>query len=98
MRSYQLACETGTTELSVLQNLINIFWPDFHRGFRSQQKTFLVDTEAYCLGIMPRMIYGTAWKKEKTTLLVKQAISLGFRAVDTACQPKHYSEGLGIDE
>lgn len=41
---------------------------------------------------MPRMIYGTAWKKEKTTDLVKKAITSGFRGIDTACQPKHYSE------
>jgi len=38
------------------------------------------------------MIYGTAWKKENTTSLVSQAISNGFRAIDTACQPKHYDE------
>ena len=45
---------------------------------------------------MPRMIYGTAWKKENTTALVEQAITLGFRGIDTACQPKHYNEaGVG---
>jgi diketogulonate reductase-like aldo/keto reductase len=37
---------------------------------------------------------GTAWKKEKTTALVIQAIKTGFRAIDTACQPKHYEEKL----
>jgi diketogulonate reductase-like aldo/keto reductase len=45
---------------------------------------------------MPKIIYGTAWKKERTAALVEQAISLGFRGIDTACQPKHYDEtGVG---
>ena len=39
---------------------------------------------------MPRLIYGTAWKKEATTKLVVQAVLNGFRGIDTACQPKHY--------
>jgi len=45
---------------------------------------------------MPGLIYGTAWKKERTTALVELALRLGFRGVDTACQPKHYHEaGVG---
>jgi diketogulonate reductase-like aldo/keto reductase len=45
---------------------------------------------------MPRIIYGTAWKKDCTAALVEQAIGLGFRGIDTACQPKHYNEaGVG---
>lgn len=46
------------------------------------------------------MIYGTAWKKEQTSTLVEQAILTGFKAVDTACQPKHYREdlvGIGLE-
>lgn len=43
---------------------------------------------------MPRIIYGTAWKKERTTDLVVQAVRAGFRGIDTACQPKHYEEPL----
>jgi diketogulonate reductase-like aldo/keto reductase len=43
---------------------------------------------------MPRLIYGTAWKKDRTTELVKKAVITGFRGIDTACQPKHYSEQL----
>ena len=45
------------------------------------------------------MIYGTAWKKDDTARLVELAIQSGFRAIDTACQPKHYNEkqvGTGI--
>jgi diketogulonate reductase-like aldo/keto reductase len=45
---------------------------------------------------IPPIIYGTAWKKDCTAALVKQAIGLGFRGIDTACQPKHYNEaGVG---
>lgn len=45
---------------------------------------------------IPKIIYGTAWKKERTAALVERAITLGFRGVDTACQPKHYDEaGVG---
>jgi diketogulonate reductase-like aldo/keto reductase len=46
---------------------------------------------------IPKIIYGTAWKKERTASLVEQAIVTGFRGIDTACQPKHYHEG-GVGE
>ncbi len=48
---------------------------------------------------MPRLIYGTAWKKADTERLVATALQEGFRGIDTACQPRHYSEpgvGAGI--
>lgn len=46
--------------------------------------------------VMPSLIYGTAWKKEHTQELVVAAVKTGFRAIDTACQPKHYNEaGVG---
>lgn len=45
---------------------------------------------------IPKLIYGTAWKKEKTDELVYTAIKNGFRGIDTAAQPKHYDErGVG---
>ena len=45
---------------------------------------------------MPSIIYGTAWKKERTADLVRRAIKAGYRGIDTACQPKHYYEpGVG---
>ncbi len=56
------------------------------------------------IGIMetiPKFIYGTAWKEEKTEDLTFKALSLGFRAIDTANQRKHYYEegvGLGIQK
>lgn len=44
----------------------------------------------------PALLYGTAWKKERTAALVERALVLGFRGIDTACQPKHYDEpGVG---
>jgi diketogulonate reductase-like aldo/keto reductase len=44
----------------------------------------------------PRILYGTAWKKEDTESLVRTAILQGYRGIDTACQPKHYHEpGVG---
>jgi diketogulonate reductase-like aldo/keto reductase len=44
----------------------------------------------------PRILYGTAWKKEETESLVRTALRQGFRGLDTACQPKHYNEpGVG---
>jgi diketogulonate reductase-like aldo/keto reductase len=47
-------------------------------------------------GSIPRLLYGTAWKKTDTASLVQTAIGLGFRGIDTACQPKHYDErGVG---
>jgi len=48
---------------------------------------------------VPRIIYGTAWKKSDTQRLVHLAMRNGFRGIDTACQPKHYDEagvGAGI--
>lgn len=45
---------------------------------------------------MPALLYGTAWKKDKTADLVVKAVTYGFRGIDTACQPKHYNEaGVG---
>lgn len=46
------------------------------------------------MNLAPKLIYGTAWKGEKTAHLVISAFLQGFRAVDTACQPKHYREDL----
>lgn len=48
---------------------------------------------------MPRLLYGTAWKKERTAHWVDAALRAGFDGIDTACQPKHYDEagvGAGI--
>jgi diketogulonate reductase-like aldo/keto reductase len=38
--------------------------------------------------IMPKIVYGCAWKKEATTRLVVQAVRTGFRGIDVACQWK----------
>jgi len=42
----------------------------------------------------PSFIYGTAWKKDATAELVRTALGAGFRAIDTANQPRHYQEPL----
>jgi diketogulonate reductase-like aldo/keto reductase len=45
---------------------------------------------------VPKILYGTAWKKSATEGLVAAALKQGFRGIDTACQPKHYEEpGVG---
>jgi len=44
----------------------------------------------------PAIFYGTAWKREATAELTRAAISAGYRAIDTANQPRHYDEpGVG---
>ena len=40
----------------------------------------------------PPLLYGTAWKEDRTQALVEQALRAGFRGVDTANQRKHYCE------
>ncbi|MGZ3774235.1 MAG: aldo/keto reductase family protein [Pseudobdellovibrionaceae bacterium] len=46
--------------------------------------------------ISPNFFYGTAWKEELTELCVTNALKVGFRAIDTANQRKHYfEEGVG---
>jgi diketogulonate reductase-like aldo/keto reductase len=42
----------------------------------------------------PSFIYGTAWKEDATSGLVIKAVSMGFTAIDTANQPRHYQEPL----
>ena len=43
---------------------------------------------------VPALIYGTAWKEDRTANLVEKALEKGFKGIDTACQPKHYQEHL----
>ncbi|GAB1312994.1 hypothetical protein MFIFM68171_03204 [Madurella fahalii] len=43
---------------------------------------------------MPPMMYGTAWKKDRTADLVYEAIKAGFRGIDTAAMKRHYDEAL----
>jgi diketogulonate reductase-like aldo/keto reductase len=45
---------------------------------------------------IPDFLYGTAWKEDRTPALVELALSMGFRAIDTANQRRHYFEaGVG---
>ncbi len=41
---------------------------------------------------VPRILYGTAWKEDKTAALVEDARAAGFVGIDTANQRKHYFE------
>jgi diketogulonate reductase-like aldo/keto reductase len=41
---------------------------------------------------IPRLLYGTAWKEERTESLTALALRSGFSGVDTANQRKHYFE------
>ncbi|MBP9708709.1 MAG: aldo/keto reductase [Oligoflexales bacterium] len=43
-----------------------------------------------------KFLYGTAWKEESTSDCVFNALNVGYRAIDTANQRKHYNEpGVG---
>src|SRR5580693_2994989 len=45
---------------------------------------------------LPDFLYGTAWKEDRTPALTELALRMGFRAIDTANQRKHYfEEGVG---
>jgi diketogulonate reductase-like aldo/keto reductase len=46
---------------------------------------------------VPDFIYGTAWKEDRTPALTELALRMGFRAIDTANQRRHYfEEGVGL--
>ncbi|MDZ4783129.1 MAG: aldo/keto reductase [Planctomycetia bacterium] len=41
---------------------------------------------------VPRFLYGTAWKEDRTQPLTELALQQGFRGIDTANQRRHYHE------
>jgi diketogulonate reductase-like aldo/keto reductase len=41
---------------------------------------------------VPSLVYGTAWKEERTEQLTALALQAGFRGIDTANQRRHYFE------
>ena len=46
--------------------------------------------------IIPDLLYGTAWKEDRTQALTELALRTGFRGIDTANQRRHYfEEGVG---
>ncbi len=50
---------------------------------------------------VPRFLYGTAWKEERTQEFTIQALRQGFRGIDTANQRRHYYEaavGRGLSQ
>jgi diketogulonate reductase-like aldo/keto reductase len=45
---------------------------------------------------LPDLLYGTAWKEDRTAALTELALRMGFRGIDTANQRRHYDEaGVG---
>ena len=45
---------------------------------------------------IPEILYGTAWKEDRTPALTELALRSGFRGIDTANQRRHYVEaGVG---
>ncbi|MBI3891168.1 MAG: aldo/keto reductase [Candidatus Wallbacteria bacterium] len=45
---------------------------------------------------VPLILYGTAWKEDRTEALVELALKTGYRGIDTANQRRHYfEEGVG---
>jgi diketogulonate reductase-like aldo/keto reductase len=45
---------------------------------------------------IPPLLYGTAWKENRTATLTELALRVGFRGIDTANQRRHYYEaGVG---
>ena len=61
---------------------------------KAWEKYYLRPTLNSTSTAVPVFIYGTAWKKDRSADLVYTAIRAGFRAVDTAAQPRHYQEEL----
>ncbi len=55
------------------------------------------DTHIVLDGVrVPRLLYGTAWKEDRTAALTGQALAAGFRGIDTANQRRHYHDaGVG---
>jgi diketogulonate reductase-like aldo/keto reductase len=51
------------------------------------ERTWQIDGVA-----VPTLLYGTAWKEQRTATLVAQALRIGFRGLDTANQRRHYRE------
>jgi diketogulonate reductase-like aldo/keto reductase len=46
--------------------------------------------------VVPDLLYGTAWKEDRTEALTELALRVGFRGIDTANQRRHYVEaGVG---
>jgi diketogulonate reductase-like aldo/keto reductase len=65
-------------------------------GIVNKMTSFSSSSSSSLSSSIPNVLYGTAWKKERTAELVELAIRTGFRGIDTACQPRHYNEaGVG---
>jgi diketogulonate reductase-like aldo/keto reductase len=56
----------------------------------------VMPTPTQSTSAIPDFVYGTAWKEDRTPALTELALRMGFRAIDTANQRRHYFEaGVG---
>ena len=78
----------------MLQKVRSITTTNARRLLKMESMTLLNSKDDQPVSNVPRFVYGTAWKKERTTDLVSQALQAGFVGIDTAAQPKHYQENL----
>ncbi len=58
-----------------------------NRKNSNPDRTLSIDTVQ-----VPRFLYGTAWKEDKTQDLTEIALQQGFRGIDIANQRRHYDE------
>ena len=75
-----------------MRRLLSVLGINAAAGFPARPATTSAPASGSQPTPMPPIVYGTAWKKERTKALVLQALRAGFRGIDTACQPKHYNE------
>ena len=89
-------CETRLVCVTVVLSLLGWFvWLTPPVGLRSREASPVRRKPGANVWLpQPPMLYGTAWKKGETADLVAAAVRAGFRAFDTACQPRHYREDL----
>jgi diketogulonate reductase-like aldo/keto reductase len=58
-----------------------------------EQENSMPDSTLLIEGVrVPRFLYGTAWKEDRTERLTGLALQQGFRGIDTANQRRHYDE------
>src|SRR5262245_28396883 len=61
--------------------------PAITMGVSMPQRTLSIDGVS-----VPRFLYGTAWKEDRTRAMTELALRQGFRGIDTANQRHHYHE------
>jgi diketogulonate reductase-like aldo/keto reductase len=68
-------------------------WPWAERAANYEEEKAMPDRTLSLDGVrVPRFLYGTAWKEDRTQHLTELALREGFRGIDTANQRRHYHE------